>query len=142
MMNRRTRSIGYSLTLLLAKVLSVLAAGALASLAWAAPVPIIPPAPDINATSYLLIDAASQEVLVEHNAHEHNAPASLTKIMTAYLAEQEIASGRISPKGDVTVSVKAWRTGGSKMFIREGTTVKVEDLLKGIIVQSGNDRLG
>jgi len=139
MMNRRTRSIGYSLTLLLAKVLSVLAAGALASLAWAAPVPIIPPAPDINATSYLLIDAASQEVLVEHNAHEHNAPASLTKIMTAYLAEQEIASGRISPKDDVTVSVNAWRTGGSKMFIREGTTVKVEDLLKGIIVQSGND---
>ena len=113
-------------------------------LGWgAAPVqaaaPIIPPPPDIAGTSYLLIDAASEEVLVEHNAHEHNPPASLTKIMTSYLAEQEIAAGRLSPHDEVLVSVNAWRTGGSKMFIREGTRVSVEDLLKGIIIQSGND---
>ncbi len=101
--------------------------------------PIIPPAPNINATSYLLIDAASNKVLVEHNSHEQKAPASLTKIMTAYIAEQEIEAGRISEDDEVLISVNAWRTGGSKMFIREGTEVKVGDLMRGIIIQSGND---
>ncbi len=101
--------------------------------------PIIPPPPDVAGTSYLLIDAASQKVLVEHNAHERNPPASLTKIMTAYLAEQEIAAGRMSPEEEVLVSVNAWRTGGSKTFIREGRKVTIDDLLKGIIIQSGND---
>ncbi|MGK0257489.1 MAG: D-alanyl-D-alanine carboxypeptidase (penicillin-binding protein 5/6) [Candidatus Azotimanducaceae bacterium] len=101
--------------------------------------PIIPPAPTINATSYLLIDAQSQKVLVEHNSHERKPPASLTKIMTAYLAEQELSSGRIAAEDEVLVSVNAWRTGGSKMFIREGTRVAVGNLLKGIIIQSGND---
>ena len=101
--------------------------------------PIIPPAPSIDATSYLLIDAVSQKVLVEHQPHERNAPASLTKIMTAFLAEQEIAAGRISLEDEVLISVNAWRTGGSKMFIREGTRVSVDDLLRGIIIQSGND---
>jgi len=101
--------------------------------------PIIPPPPDIAATSYLLIDASSSEVLVEHNAHEQNPPASLTKIMTSYLAEQEISEGRIAPSDEVLVSVNAWRTGGSKMFIREGTRVTVGELLRGIIIQSGND---
>jgi D-alanyl-D-alanine carboxypeptidase (penicillin-binding protein 5/6) len=106
---------------------------------WAASAPIIPPPPEIKASSFLLIDAASERVLVEQNAHEQNPPASLTKIMTSYLAEQEIQAGRIALDDDVLVSVNAWRTGGSKMFIREGTTVKVEDLLRGIIIQSGND---
>ncbi|NKC00072.1 MAG: serine-type D-Ala-D-Ala carboxypeptidase [Pseudomonadales bacterium] len=100
--------------------------------------PIIPP-PTIHATSYLLIDATSQKVLVEHNPHEQKPPASLTKIMTAYLAEQEIAAGRVTPNDEVSISVRAWRTGGSKMFIREGTQVLMSDLLKGIIIQSGND---
>lgn len=101
--------------------------------------PIIPPAPDINATSYLLIDAESQKVLVEQNSHEQIPPASLTKIMTSYLAEQEIAAGRLKEEDKVLVSVNAWRTGGSKTFIREGTEVLVGDLLRGIIIQSGND---
>ncbi|MEM6999986.1 MAG: D-alanyl-D-alanine carboxypeptidase family protein [Pseudomonadota bacterium] len=101
--------------------------------------PIIPPAPDVKATSYLLIDADSNEVLVEYQPHEQKAPASLTKIMTAYLAEQEIAAGRITEEDEVLISVNAWRTGGSKMFIREGTRVSVGDLLRGIIIQSGND---
>ncbi len=101
--------------------------------------PIIPPPPDIAASSYLLIDATSEKILVEHNAHERNPPASLTKIMTSYLAEQEIGAGRISEHDEVLVSVKAWRTGGSKMFIREGTRVSVAELLRGIIIQSGND---
>ncbi|NOX48961.1 MAG: D-alanyl-D-alanine carboxypeptidase [Gammaproteobacteria bacterium] len=101
--------------------------------------PIIPPPPEINATSFLLIDATSNKVLVEHDAHEQKPPASLTKIMTSYLAEQEIAAGRISETDEVLVSVNAWRTGGSKMFIREGTKVTVADLILGIVVQSGND---
>jgi D-alanyl-D-alanine carboxypeptidase (penicillin-binding protein 5/6) len=101
--------------------------------------PIIPPPPDVAATSYLLIDSDTQAVLVEHNAHARVPPASLTKIMTTYIAAVELASGRISLNDPVPVSVKAWRTGGSKMFIREGTTVRLEDLLRGIIVQSGND---
>ena len=101
--------------------------------------PIVPLPPDIAASSYLLIDATSEKILVEHNAHERNPPASLTKIMTSYLAEQEIAAGRISEHDEVLVSVKAWRTGGSKMFIREGTRVSVAELLRGIIIQSGND---
>jgi len=111
----------------------------LAPLVSQAAAPIIPPPPDIAATSYLLIDANSQEVLVEFNAKEQIPPASLTKIMTSYLVEQEISSGRISVDDDVAVSVNAWRTGGSKMFIREGTKVKVGDLLHGVIIQSGND---
>lgn len=101
--------------------------------------PIIPPPPTINATSYLLIDSASNKILVEHNTHDQKPPASLTKIMTAYLAEQEISAGRIAPDDEVLVSVRAWRTGGSKMFIREGTKVSVIDLLRGIVIQSGND---
>lgn len=101
--------------------------------------PIIPPPPSINASSYLLMDATSGKVIVEHNSHEQVPPASLTKIMTAYLAEQEIQAGRIKPEDQVHISVRAWRTGGSKMFIREGTQVSVHDLLRGIIIQSGND---
>lgn len=110
----------------------------IAAQTWAA-APIIPPPPAVNASSFLLIDADSQRIIVEHNVHEAMPPASLTKIMTAYLAEQEIAAGRIAPEDEVLISVNAWRTGGSKMFIREGTRVSVADLLRGIIIQSGND---
>lgn len=101
--------------------------------------PIIPPAPDVAATSYLLIDATTRKVLVEHNANDPVPPASLTKVMTTYLAAAELEAGRIALTDQVPVSVKAWQTGGSKMFIREGTTVPLEDLLRGIIIQSGND---
>ncbi|NCF33026.1 MAG: serine-type D-Ala-D-Ala carboxypeptidase [Proteobacteria bacterium] len=101
--------------------------------------PIIPPPPAVAASSYLLIDAKSQKVLVENNAAERVPPASLTKIMTAYILEEEINSGRLKVEETAPISVKAWRTGGSTMFIREGTEVAVGDLLKGIIIQSGND---
>jgi len=104
-----------------------------------AAVPVIPPPPKIAAESYLLIDAASQEVLVAHNAHEQTPPASLTKIMTSYLVEQELEAGRLALDDDVLISVNAWQTGGSKMFIREGTRVAVSDLIKGVVIQSGND---
>jgi D-alanyl-D-alanine carboxypeptidase (penicillin-binding protein 5/6) len=101
--------------------------------------PPIPAAPKLQASGYLLIDATNGEVLVEHNADQPLPPASLTKMMTAYIAEREIAEGRASFDDKVPVSVKAWKTGGSRMFIREGTEVRLEDLLRGIIIQSGND---
>ena len=101
--------------------------------------PPIPAAPKLQALGYLLVDATNGEILVEHNAEEPLPPASLTKMMTAYIAEREITEGRMSFDDQVPVSVKAWKTGGSRMFIREGTEVRLEDLLRGIIIQSGND---
>lgn len=101
--------------------------------------PPIPAAPKLQASGYLLVDATNGEILVENNAEEPLPPASLTKMMTAYIAEREITEGRMSFDDQVPVSVKAWKTGGSRMFIREGTEVRLEDLLRGIIIQSGND---
>jgi D-alanyl-D-alanine carboxypeptidase (penicillin-binding protein 5/6) len=101
--------------------------------------PIIPPPPSVAASSYLLIDADTRKVLVEHNTRETLPPASLTKIMTGYIATVELEAGRISMDDQVPISVKAWKTPGSRMFIREGTTVPLHDLLNGIIIQSGND---
>ena len=100
---------------------------------------ILPPVPNIDATSFVLIDANSQVVLAEKNAEARVAPASLTKIMTALIVEEEVKAGRAEYDEEAEISVKAWRTGGSKMFIREGTTVSIGDLLRGVIVQSGND---
>src|SRR5690606_9574380 len=85
------------------------------------------------------MDATSGQIIIEHNAYERLPPASLTKMMTAYIAEAEISSGNISMKDKVRISVKAWQMGGSRMFVREGTEVSVEDLLRGIVIQSGND---
>lgn len=109
-----------------------------ASAVAAQSIPQLPP-PNLQASSYLLIDADTNKVLAEYNARESSAPASLTKIMTGYVVEEEIRRGRLGMDEGVQISVKAWRTGGSKMFIREGTQVSVEDLLKGVIIQSGND---
>jgi serine-type D-Ala-D-Ala carboxypeptidase (penicillin-binding protein 5/6) len=95
--------------------------------------------PQIAASGYILMDAITGQVLVEHNADERLPPASLTKMMTTYVADHELERGNIRMRDMVNVSVKAWRTGGSRMFIREGTQVSVEDLLKGVIIVSGND---
>jgi D-alanyl-D-alanine carboxypeptidase (penicillin-binding protein 5/6) len=100
---------------------------------------MVPRAPEIAATSYILMDAKSGQVIVEHNADESLPPASLTKMMTVYIAAEELKKNNISLDDSVPISVKAWKMGGSKMFVREGTRVPVEDLLKGIVVQSGND---
>ncbi len=105
----------------------------------AASMPIVPTAPTLAASSYLLVDATSGEVLIEHNADEALPPASLTKMMTSYIASLEILRGQIKEEDMVLVSEKAWRKGGSKMFIEVGTQVRVIDLLRGIIIQSGND---
>ncbi len=107
--------------------------------AWGAPSPAVPPAPSIAAKSYILMDGDTGRILGEQNGDEPLHPASLTKIMTGYVAAGELRSGRISMTDEVHVSVEAWRTPGSRMFIQEGTTVSVSDLLRGIIVQSGND---
>ena len=100
---------------------------------------IIPRAPDIAATSYILIDAKTGQVLVEENPDEPLPPASLTKIMTSYIAIEEIITGNLSLNDMVHISEKAWRMEGSKMFVEVNTQVSVEDLLRGIIIQSGND---
>ncbi len=104
-----------------------------------AAMPIIQKVPAVESRSYLLLDAKSGKVLAEKDADLTLPPASLTKIMTSFVVATELAAGRIQPTDMVEISVKAWRMGGSKMFIREGTRVAVEDLLKGVIIQSGND---
>ncbi|WP_021029112.1 D-alanyl-D-alanine carboxypeptidase family protein [Litchfieldella anticariensis] len=103
------------------------------------PQTMVPSPPQLAASSWILMDADSGEVLVEHNADERLPPASLTKLMTAYLVERELNQGNVSMDDMVSVSEKAWRTGGSKMFIEVGNQVPLKDLLYGIIIQSGND---
>jgi D-alanyl-D-alanine carboxypeptidase (penicillin-binding protein 5/6) len=100
---------------------------------------LMPAAPQLAASSYLLVDADSGTVLVEHNADQPLPPASLTKIMTSYIVSSELKKASISFDDSVPVSVKAWKMGGSRMFIKEGTDVRLEDLLRGVIIQSGND---
>lgn len=100
---------------------------------------LIPAPPQVAASSYVLMDADSGEVIIAHNEHEELPPASLTKMMTAYIVEYEMAQGNVKASDEVLVSVKAWKTGGSKMFIKEGNRVDLMSLLRGIIIQSGND---
>ena len=99
----------------------------------------IPSAPNIDARGFLLVDFESGQTLAEKNADEQLEPASLTKIMTVYIAFRELAAGNIAPDELVTISKKAWRMAGSRMFIEVGKKISVQDLLTGIIVQSGND---
>ena len=103
-----------------------------------------PAPPQLAAKSYVLLDAASGKVLVENNGDQRLPPASLTKLMTAYIATLEIRKGKIGEQDLVTVSEHAWRTGGaasggSTMFLPLNSQVTVSDLLHGIIIQSGND---
>lgn len=99
----------------------------------------VPKAPTVGATAYLVEDFHSGQALAEKNSGERVEPASITKLMTAYVVFEELKSGSMSLKDQVTVSEKAWRTPGSRMFIEVGKQVSVEDLLRGIIIQSGND---
>jgi D-alanyl-D-alanine carboxypeptidase (penicillin-binding protein 5/6) len=99
----------------------------------------IPDPPQVAAKGYFLVDHDSGRVLAESNADERMEPASLTKILSAYVVFRELGRGNLSLKDPVLISENAWRTGGSKMFVEVGKRVAVEDLLKGMIVQSGND---
>ena len=104
----------------------------------------VPPPPDVDGQSWVLMDYATGQIIASKNPDERRAPASLTKVMTDYVVSAEIAAGHIHPDDMVTISEHAWRAGGagtdgSTSFLKLGSQVKLEDLLKGMIVQSGND---
>ncbi len=109
--------------------------------AFAAPM-VIPDAPKVAAKAFVLMDYNTGQIIAEENAYESLNPASLTKMMTSYVIGQEIKAGNISPTDEVTISKNAWSKNfpdSSKMFIEVGKKVTVEELNKGIIIQSGND---
>lgn len=121
----------------------LLVASSMLPLALAAQ-PMIPAPPELAATAWFLIDAKTGSVLVERNADDHVPPASLTKMMTAFIVSEEIGAGRMSEEEQVLVSENAWRkggtsSGGSTMFLPPNERASVIDLLRGVIVQSGND---
>ncbi|WP_315982576.1 D-alanyl-D-alanine carboxypeptidase family protein [Aliamphritea spongicola] len=100
---------------------------------------LVPAPPQIAARAYIVMDADTGKVILASREDERFPPASLTKMMTSYIVEDELTKGNIGKADLVPVSVKAWRSQGSRMFIQEGTQVLLSDLLKGIIIQSGND---
>lgn len=99
----------------------------------------LPKPPAVSAKSYILIDAHSGQILAESEADMKIEPASITKVMSSYVVFSEIKKGNLKESDLVTISETAWRMGGSKMFIEVGKQVSVEDLLRGMVVQSGND---
>lgn len=99
----------------------------------------IPAVPQFAAKSYYLLDFSSGKILAEHNANEPLEPASLTKLMTAYVVFKALRNGSVHLEDRVPVSEKAWRTQGSRTFIEVDTEVVLEDLVRGMIIQSGND---
>lgn len=137
-MLRRCCSVFGSLMVLLA-IVAVGAAAPVSAQGVPQPQMIIPAPPQLAAKSWILMDANSGHILAEYKPDQRLPPASLTKLMTAFLVERELDRGTISFDDSVSVSEKAWRTGGSKMFIEVGTQVSVRDLLHGIVIVSGND---
>lgn len=99
----------------------------------------VPEPPQVAASGHLLIDFDSELAISQDNADKRLEPASLTKIMTAYAVFRELRAGNLSRDDMVLVSEKAWKTGGSRMFIEVGKQVSVDDLIQGMIIQSGND---
>jgi D-alanyl-D-alanine carboxypeptidase (penicillin-binding protein 5/6) len=99
----------------------------------------IPTAPQVDARAYIVIDSRTDKVLAAKDATARMEPASLTKLMTAYIVFQELRSGKLKLEDEVTVSEHAWRSEGSRTFIELGKPVSVQDLILGMIVQSGND---
>ncbi|EIK93377.1 serine-type D-Ala-D-Ala carboxypeptidase [Pseudomonas sp. M47T1] len=100
---------------------------------------LVPRPPSLNAKAWVLMDDETGAVITEHASDQRLPPASLTKLMTAYLATREMQAGRLKPDDLVPVSENAWRTGGSRMFLKPGSPVAMRDLLRGIIIDSGND---
>tara|TARA_B100000401_G_scaffold397852_1_gene308164 strand:+ start:310 stop:1461 length:1152 start_codon:yes stop_codon:yes gene_type:complete len=99
----------------------------------------IPNTPTLNLKSYILLEPNTNTVIASFNEDAPIEPASMTKVMSSYVVADQIANDFLSLDDSVLISEKAWRTGGSKMFIEQGKRVSVLDLLKGIIIQSGND---
>lgn len=118
---------------------SVLVLAALLQTVSAASNILIPAPPAVAGSSYFLMDFNSGRVLVEKDADKKLPPASLTKIMTVYVVFRELSNGHLSLDEKVTISKKAWQTPGSRMFVEVNKQVAIEDLLKGVIIQSGND---
>jgi len=107
--------------------------------AWSQAATPVPKAPAVGAKSYLLQDFFSGQSIAEKDADQPMEPASITKLMTAYVVFTEIRNGSLTLSDKVRISEKAWRTQGSRMFVEVNTLVNVADLLKGVIIQSGND---
>lgn len=103
------------------------------------PQTLIPNAPDLNVKAYIIVDAKSGSVIAAKNAEERLPPASMTKIMSAYLVADALKIGKIKFTDQVPISEKAWRTGGSRMFAKVGSTIPVQQLIEGILIASGND---
>lgn len=104
---------------------------------WAVAKDLDPPALDVKA--YLLMDATSGNVLAAYNPDQRLPPASTTKLMTSFLVTEALKAGQLQDTDPVLISEKAWRTGGSRMFVEHGSRVQVIDLLRGIVIDSGND---
>ena len=99
----------------------------------------IPAPPQVAAKQFIIVDANSGQVLAEKDADAQAEPASITKLMTSYVLYKELEAGRLSMDDMVTISEKAWRMGGSRMYVEVDSKVSVHDLMKGLIIQSGND---
>ena len=99
----------------------------------------VPNSPELDLKSYILIEPNTNTIIAEFNSDSQIEPASMTKIMTSYILADQIANDLVSLDDQVLISEKAWRMEGSKMFIEAGKKVSISDLLKGIIIQSGND---
>mgnify|MGYP001173465628 FL=1 len=99
----------------------------------------IPDPPSLNSSNYILIDFATNRILAEKGSEERMEPASLTKIMTGYVVADQVSEGFINIDDEVVISENCWRKGGSRMFIAEGSKVFLLDLIKGMVIQSGND---
>ena len=99
----------------------------------------VPAPPDVAAKNFYVIDFASGKVLAEKDPDEQIEPASITKLMTSYVVYKELDAGRLAMDDMVDISEKAWRMGGSRMYLEVNTSVSVHDLMKGLIIQSGND---
>jgi len=108
----------------------------LAPSAWASNVPS---SPKLSAETHVLMEAASGQILAADEPDKRMGPASLTKLMTAYVVYEALADGSITMEDEVPISEKAWRMGGSQMFLEVGTKATVDELLDGLVVQSGND---
>ena len=120
------------------QLLTVLLLGFVFAGLQAAPLPV-PKPPSTGARAYILQDFDSGRIIAEKDSDKSIEPASITKLMSAYAVFTELKNGNITLDDKVTISEKAWRTPGSRMFIEVGKQVSVEDLLKGVIIQSGND---
>lgn len=102
------------------------------------PIPV-PGAPKLAARAYVLLDYTTGKILAADHPHKREVPASLTKLMVLYIVFHQLASGQMHLNDLVPVSKKAWRTGGSRMFVQVGTKVPLQKLIEGVIVDSGND---